>query len=41
MEKTIETLKREIQEEIGPIVNNATLMIANSVVDDWTQNDEM
>jgi len=40
-EKPIDTLKREMQEETGTLVNQANIMCANSVVVNWLHHDEM
>ena len=40
-EKPIETLKREIMEETGTTIKNATILEANSVVVEWEHHEEM
>ena len=38
-EKPIETLKRELMEETGTIIKNINLLVADSVVVEWSHHD--
>jgi len=39
-EKPVETLKRELMEETGTIVNDINLLVADSVVVEWSHHDK-